>query len=441
MNSENIISPPRPLITHLISIGLVALTISANFTNYGGIQAALQDDLHITNESIGLLSTLLYLGIACGYVVGGGLVDRFGPRKVLIAALLTMGLGNAELAIMPHLNCVLVCRFLIGVGAGIGIVAGSQTAARLPGRAASVGQGLFGGAMQVGSGLGLFASPLLLPYLGWEGIFAFWGGLALLLAWQWTIWKEALEATPPPSQKPFWQRFLKAARQPRLIALGAVHLGTLGMGQAIAPWLAVFFASSPFILPISLAAGLGASGLLLGAITRPMGGLLLTRRAWRSHLLRLSGLLAWIGLLIVVLCPTVLQLLFAGQAPLIAHVSISLLGLLLAVAGWTLPYSSVFTRADQIGQQHALGRGTAQSVAMLLSAPASALGPVLIGWLHTHANFPSIFALICWIQLGVLLLAWLLELSPSRPSIRSRQTQHAGRPEQPYIQQIETSAS
>jgi len=34
----------------------------------------------------------------------------------------------------------------------------------------------------------------------------------------------------------------------------------------------------------------------------------------------------------------------------IAHVLISLLGLFLAVAGWTLPYSSVFTRADQLGQ-------------------------------------------------------------------------------------------
>ncbi|GHO96519.1 hypothetical protein KSF_065670 [Reticulibacter mediterranei] len=430
MKSENITPPPRSLPMRLISISLVAIAISANFTNYGGMQATLQDDLHITNESIGFLSTLLYLGIACGYVAGGGLVDRFGPRRVLIAALLTMGLGNAELSIMPHLTCVFLCRFLIGIGAGIGIVAGSQTAARFPGRAASVGQGLFGGAMQVGSGLGLFASPLLLPYLGWEGIFAFWGGLALLLAWQWTIWKEVSEATSPPSQKPFWQRFLKASRQPQLVALGVIHMGTLGMGQAVAPWLAIFFASSPFGLPMSLAAGLGASGLLLGTITRPLGGLLLTRRSWQLHLLRLSGLLAWIGLLVLILCPTILQMLFAEQAPPIAHVLISLLGLLLAVAGWTLPYSSVFTRADQIGQQHTLGRGTAQSVTMLLSAPASAFGPVLIGWLHAHANFPSIFALLCWIQLGVLLLAWLLERSFVRPSIRSHQARSGERFEQ-----------
>lgn len=177
--------------------------------------------------------------------------------------------------------------------------------------------------------------------------------------------------------------------------------------------------------------------MLLGAVTRPLGGLLLTRRAWKFHLLRLSGLLAWIGLLVLILCPTVLLILFAGQAPPIAHVLISLLGLLLAVTGWTLPYSSVFTRANQIGQQHALGRGTAQSVTMLLSAPASAFGPVLIGWLHARANFPSIFAVLAWIQLGILLLAWLLELS----FFRSHQARVAEQPERSHTQQPQTSAS
>ncbi len=112
----------------------------------------------------------------------------------------------------------------------------------------------------------------------------------------------------------------------------------------------------------------------------------------------------------LVFCPTFLLMLFAGQAPPLAHVLVSLLGFLLAVVGWTLPYSSVFSHADRIGQQLSLGRGTAQSVAMLLSAPASAFGPTFIGWLHAHAaSFPSIFAVLAWIQLGILLIAWMLE--------------------------------
>src|SRR5690242_7846365 len=105
---------PHSLPARFLGLGLVALTISGNFTNYGGMQEELDADLHTTDQTIGLLSTTLYLGIACGYVAGGLLVDRFGPRRVLVAALLAMGLGNSQLAVMPHLNCVLLCRFLVG---------------------------------------------------------------------------------------------------------------------------------------------------------------------------------------------------------------------------------------------------------------------------------------------------------------------------------------
>ncbi len=130
------------LSVRLLLLTLVAICISGNFTNYGGIQSVLHTDLQTTDQTIGLLSTMLYLGIAGGYVAGGLLVDRFGPRRVLIAALLVIGVGNGELSLMPTLTPVLLCRLLVGLGAG---VAGSQTAARLPGRAAPLGQGLFGG--------------------------------------------------------------------------------------------------------------------------------------------------------------------------------------------------------------------------------------------------------------------------------------------------------
>jgi hypothetical protein len=277
--------------------------------------------------------------------------------------------------------------------------------------------------MQVGAGIGLVASPLLLSLLlEWEWIFALWAAFALILAWLCLhlSQEEPIQVTPRPAPASIGQRLLAAFRQKKLVLLGLLHLGTLGMGQAVAPWLAVFFGSALFHLSEPVAVGLGAGGLWLGAITRPVGGLLLTYPGWRSHLLRLSGVLAWIGLLVLVYCPTFLLLLFAGQAPPVAHVAVSLLGLLLAVAGWTLPYSSVFSHADRIGQKLSLGRGTAQSVAMLLSAPASAFGPTVIGWLHGHAaGFPSIFAVLAWIQLGILVIAFLLEPSLLRAGSRS----------------------
>src|SRR5579883_3665359 len=67
---------------------LTALTIAANFTNYGPLIPLLQSALHISSGQAGLFSTLLYAGIACSYLPGGLLADRYGSRRVLIGSLL-----------------------------------------------------------------------------------------------------------------------------------------------------------------------------------------------------------------------------------------------------------------------------------------------------------------------------------------------------------------
>src|SRR5205807_7628707 len=54
-------------------------------------------------------------------------------------------------------------------------------------------------------------------------------------------------------------------------------------------------------------------------------------------------------------------------------------GLALFACGTTLPYAAVFDEAGHIGTESALGPGTAQGVVSVISAPASAFGPPLIG--------------------------------------------------------------
>ena len=66
---------------------LTAVAISANFTNYGPLIPVLQGTLHINGGEAGLFSTLLYGGIACSYLPGGMLADRYGARRVLLVSL------------------------------------------------------------------------------------------------------------------------------------------------------------------------------------------------------------------------------------------------------------------------------------------------------------------------------------------------------------------
>ena len=73
----------------LLRIGALCLTsaVSAvNYTNYGPLIPILRTDLHIDNGQAGLMSTLLFLGLAVMYIPAGALADRFGQRPILIGS-------------------------------------------------------------------------------------------------------------------------------------------------------------------------------------------------------------------------------------------------------------------------------------------------------------------------------------------------------------------
>jgi cyanate permease len=342
------------------TLALAAVAISATFTNYGPLIPLLQRELHLASGTVGLLSTLLYTGIGCSYLPGGWLADRYGSRYVLFAALLLVGAGGCLLPLLSDLVWMVFCRFMIGLGAGAAIVAGSQAARG--GTYAAFGQGLFGGAMQLGAGLGLFATPLLLNTFGWQGAFTAWGMLGLAAS---VLCLLALrgEARPPAAPAP--RHICDAFRSRSLWAIGLVHLGTLGLGQAIAPWLAVYFALS-YRLPLSTAAMLGAVGLLAGMFFRPLGGMLLSRRVFTHSALMCAGT--------AMTCAGVVMLALPLHVPLVTG-----WGLALFACGTTFPYAAVFDEAGHIGAESGLGSGTAQGVVCVLSAPASAFGPPLIG--------------------------------------------------------------
>ena len=350
----------------LSTLALAAVAISANFTDYGPLIPLLQRELHITSGATGLLSTLLYIGIGLSYLPGGWLADRYGPRRVLFGALLLIEAGGFLLPVIPDLIWMMLCRFVIGLGAGAAIVAGSQAARQ--GKYAAFGQGLFGGAMQLGAGLGLFATPMLLDLLGWRGTFTAWGalGLGASVLCLLTLSGEASGHTDAAVPR----RIVAAFRSPSLWTIGLVHLGTLGLGQAIAPWFAVYFSLS-YGLPLGLAAMLGAVGLFAGMIFRPLGGMLLSRRVFTHNTLMRAGT--------ALACVGVVMLALPLHAPLVSG-----WGLALFACGTTFPYAAVFDEAGHIGAKSALGPGTAQGVVSVISAPASAFGPLLIGALLGH---------------------------------------------------------
>src|SRR5260221_11718768 len=70
----------------IFAICLTSVVVAVHYTNYGPLIPIMQTELHINRGQAGLVSTLLFLGLAVTYIPAGPLIDRYGPRPVLIGS-------------------------------------------------------------------------------------------------------------------------------------------------------------------------------------------------------------------------------------------------------------------------------------------------------------------------------------------------------------------
>jgi cyanate permease len=387
--------PLRSIPARICAICLTSVLVAVHYTNYGPLIPILIQDLHINSGQAGLLSTFLFLGLAVMYIPAGILTDRFGQRPVLIGASILLVIGAVLLPLAPNLPIVLLCRFLVGLGSGAAFVAGASIASSL-GKHSALGQGLYGGSVQIGSGLGLLVTPIFLNYFGWRGAFLVWGLLGILSIIVWLLVSDGYEAHT--AQKVDVKAGL---RSPAVWTLGLSHMGTFGLGNAIAAWIAVYLAFN-YGLPLALAATLGSFALLTGMFFRPLGGILIGRKLIGAiPLLRIGTILGWVGVAFLAI-----PLHFALFA---------ILGMACIAIGTTIPYTSVFNEAAHL---RGVGKGVAQAFASVISTPTVLLGPPLIGYLfeNTH-SFTLAFGAILLVDLIAITASFLAGPAVKREAV------------------------
>ena len=349
---------PSSVSLRIFAACYTSLMLSINYTNYSPLIATIRHELHINNGQVGLFSTLLFLGLALAYIPAGILGDRIGARPVLIGSCALMGVSAILLPLFPNLFWMLTCRTLAGLGAGGAFVMGAGIAAGV-GKHASLGQGMYGGATQAGSGLGLLVTPHLLIAIGWRGSFLFWGLLSASAVLLWLFVNDGQEV-----HRPTPVNLKVATRSSAVWTLGLSHLGTFGLGNAIAAWITVYLVTQ-YGLPLALAATIGSIALLSGIIFRPLGGILLARKVIGGiPLLRIGTIMGFVGVGLLAI-----PLRFPPFAAL---------GLTLVAIGSTIPYTSVFNAAANL---RSVGRGVAQALVSVISSPTVIIGPPLIGLL------------------------------------------------------------
>jgi nitrate/nitrite transporter NarK len=349
---------PSSVPLRIFAACFTAIMVAVNYTNYSPLIAIIRTELHANSAQVGLFSTLLFLGLATAYIPAGILGDRLGPRPVLIGSCTLMGISAILLPLFPNLAWMLTCRICVGLGAGGAFLTGAGIAAGL-GKHASLGQGMYGGATQAGSGLGLLITPHLLPLMNWRGTFLFWGILSATSVLLWLFVNDGrTQHTPTPVN-------LKVAvRSPAVWTLGLSHLGTFGLGNAIAAWITVYLIMQ-YNLPLTVAATIGAIAILAGVLFRPLGGILLARKVIGAiPLLRIGTIMGAVGVALLAI-----PIRFAPFA---------IIGLTLIAIGSTIPYTSVFNAAANLRN---VGKGVAQAFVSVISSPTVIIGPPIIGFL------------------------------------------------------------
>lgn len=163
-------------------VTFVALLVSSGVRNAPGvIIKPLEADFGWDRASISFAIAISLFAFGFGGPIGGSLIDRFGPRRVMLFGLGLTGLGLALLVTMDNLwQLHLLWGLLVGVGTGcISGSLGATVAVRWFNAQRSVIIGVFGAASAAGQ---LIFTPLLIYvniFAGWQWVF---GGLGLVLA-------------------------------------------------------------------------------------------------------------------------------------------------------------------------------------------------------------------------------------------------------------------
>ncbi|MFL5945016.1 MAG: nitrate/nitrite transporter [Gaiellaceae bacterium] len=375
------LSGPRAATAAGIAFGMA---VGYNIANVGPAAEVVSHAYGVRLGLVGLLTTALFVTHLVMQIPGGRLVDRRGAKKLAAVGLGVIALGNLVALIAPSLPVGIVARLIVGLGTGVGFVAGSDYVRAAVG--STTAQGLYGAAAVGGGGLAIAIVPLTTSALDWRAPYVtalVLAGLVLLL-----LPLAPRERDRPAQTQSSRVKTADVVRDRRLYSLAVAHTASFGFSVIIGNWAVSLLEHDGHGHRV---AGLVAALTLLGGfVTRPLGG-----RAFQVWGARAAPLLA--ASMVAGAAGTVLLLL---DLPLgLRIVGAAVLGL---AAG--IPFAAAFSGAQAI-RRDAPGAaiGFINSCATLVIAVgAPLLGVAFSVGGHGRVGFAVVAALWALSALAVL---------------------------------------
>ena len=143
-----------------VFLGVILLLLSAGWAanHFASMIMVLREQLGISSMLLNSAFGIYALGLLPGLLGGGVLADRLGARPVVLTGAVGAAAGNLSLLFFHDGVGLLVGRFIVGLGVGLAVSAGTAWAGRLRGAHGVTSAGI---ALTSGFALGPIASGLL----------------------------------------------------------------------------------------------------------------------------------------------------------------------------------------------------------------------------------------------------------------------------------------
>lgn len=249
------------------------------------------EDLGFSESRAGIAFGLLAGAIAVGNLVGGAVLGRIGPKRLMIVALTAATLGSVAAALAPSFELLVFAQLLLGAGAGLYFPAGLRA---VPLVAGSGRRGFAMGLYGVAFSAGLTVAALLGTmgaHLGWQSAFVASAVLGVVCL----VGTIFLQLDADRVRTPF--RFPRQAVVGLPTFIGAI--GSICQYGAI-PYLTIF-AVTEWGLDAGAAAALLAVGRIISILAKIVSGAGMDRvgpiiSARRIGVLLTATGLAWVAL-------------------------------------------------------------------------------------------------------------------------------------------------
>ncbi len=209
----------------------------------------IQHALHTSETGVAWLLTGYLLSASVGTAILGRLGDMYGKEHVLVWTLVVLAAGTLLAGVAHSLALLIVARVIQGVAGGIFPLAFGIIRDEFPREKVAGGIGLISAILGVGAGVGIVAGGLVVERLSWHWLF--WMPLLLIVPAAFCTWRFVPESPVRVPGRINWPAavLMSAGMSLALVAISettvwgwgsARTLGLLGAGLAIcAAWVVV----------------------------------------------------------------------------------------------------------------------------------------------------------------------------------------------------------